>query len=72
MNEKEINNMKSGVVCPDCNSDDIQEVINESTVVTSGSKDFKDFLIWGPFFRKDRVETVKHSIYVCRSCGREF
>ena len=69
MNEKEENiymNRNVVLICPDCNSHDLQEIVKDNTHVK------KRGCIGGCLGLKDKAEKIKHRYYACRSCGREF
>jgi DNA-directed RNA polymerase subunit RPC12/RpoP len=58
--------MNSNVICPDCNSQDIQEIVKDNLLVKNRG------CIGGCLGRKGKTETVKYRYYTCRSCGKEF
>ena len=54
--------MNSYKHCPDCNSQDLQE-ITKSHFVTVNK---------GGCLQRQKTENVSYIVYSCRACGREF
>jgi DNA-directed RNA polymerase subunit RPC12/RpoP len=64
--------------CPDCSSNDVQQIDKEYTVVNEKSgcaKTAAGCLFWPLALiipKKVKTEKKVHTHYVCRGCGREF
>jgi len=68
--------MSDIISCPDCNSQDVQE-INKNMTVTQKSGCGRDLAgcLFFPllfFWKKEKVENKTDTYYACRACGREF
>jgi DNA-directed RNA polymerase subunit RPC12/RpoP len=80
-----MNSNNSDVLCPDCNSQDIQEIVNDNLIVNEGNLGKMGALagcsaiVLGPFSllfllfgKRGKSKTVTQRYFVCRSCGKEF
>lgn len=70
--------MNDNIVCPECNSQDVQVINKDITEVTEksgcgrtlGGCLFFPLLFFIP--KKANVKTQTYTYYACRSCGKEF
>ena len=80
--------MNNDVFCPDCNSQDIQKIGKDLTIVKERGLAWWAIVLlviiypagiiylllkcFGLFKFKSKIKTETETYYVCRSCGHEF
>ena len=70
--------MSGSIICPKCNSQDIQKI--EKNITTTTEKSGCGRIIAGVLFfpllflmgKKTKTKTQVYTYYACRACGQEF